>query len=289
MIGYIYHIINIRTNQRYIGQTIDIDRREKEHFYKLKNNIHPNLKLQKAWNKYGEDSFIFEFNKYNLNNNEELNILEKCFIQQYNSYNDGYNLTLGGDGGNTRGKLTYEEYCFIYLGCQWKGYTEKIGKYLNIDSSSVSSILREKSYLWYKEKADNETEEIKQLYIEKFKKTFGINRKPDEKRITSHLTEDEYYYCFCIASTYSRGIEQALANYFNKHKSFLSNSIKRTKAGKAYNAFQRFLKLSNEEIQQLGIKYFKIWEIQSYSKIKLSIINNHGGGTEKWVKLRERP
>ena len=62
-----------------------------------------------------------------------------------------------------------------------------------------------------------------------------------------------------------------------------------TKAGKAYNAFQRFLKLSNEEIQQLGVKYFEIWEIQSYSKIKLSIINNHGGGTEKWVKLRERP
>jgi len=31
--------------------------------------------------------------------------------------------------------------------------TAKISKYLSVDSSTVSAILREKAYLWYKEDA----------------------------------------------------------------------------------------------------------------------------------------
>lgn len=145
MVGYIYSIINNKTKERYVGQTIDLGRRKKEHIKDLESNKHLNKKLQSAWNKYGKNNFSFEYQKYDLANKDELNILEKAFIQQYDSYYNGYNLTLGGDGGNTLGNLSFENYCLIYIGCRWKGMTEKIAKVLNIDSSTVSAILREKN------------------------------------------------------------------------------------------------------------------------------------------------
>ena len=45
MVGYIYKITNKVTNQSYIGQTIDINRRRRTHFNRLKNNTHINPKL----------------------------------------------------------------------------------------------------------------------------------------------------------------------------------------------------------------------------------------------------
>ena len=43
---YIYFIINQETNQRYVGQTTNFSRRKSEHLTKLRENRHPNLKLQ---------------------------------------------------------------------------------------------------------------------------------------------------------------------------------------------------------------------------------------------------
>lgn len=275
MVGYIYSIINNKTKERYVGQTIDLERRKKEHFKDLESNKHLNKKLQSAWNKYGKNNFSFEYQKYDLANKDELNILEKAFIQQYDSYYNGYNLTLGGDGGNTRGNLSFENYCLIYIGCRWKGMTEKIAKVLNIDSSTVSAILREKTYLWYKEEADKLTKEEKKEIQDKFDTIFNTKGKiADKNRIPTHLTEDDYFYCLCIASSYGRGIETALSKFFNKHKSFLANGIKGKTSGKAYSALQRYKMLSKEEIVQIGKQKFEEWEIQKYSNAKLNIIWN---------------
>lgn len=275
MVGYIYSIINNKTKERYVGQTIDLGRRKKEHIKDLESNKHLNKKLQSAWNKYGKNNFSFEYQKYDLANKDELNILEKAFIQQYDSYYNGYNLTLGGDGGNTLGNLSFENYCLIYIGCRWKGMTEKIAKVLNIDSSTVSAILREKTYLWYKEKADRLTKEEKKEIQDKFDTIFNTKGKiADKNRIPTHLTEDDYFYCLCIASSYSRGIETALSKFFDKHKSFLANGIKGKTSGKAYSALQRYKMLSKEEIVQIGKQKFEEWEIQKYSNVKLNIIWN---------------
>jgi len=56
----IYQIINLVNDKRYIGSSTTLDKREKHHFYKLKNNTHWNKKLQSAYNKYGEESFKFQ-------------------------------------------------------------------------------------------------------------------------------------------------------------------------------------------------------------------------------------
>lgn len=49
----VYQIYNTETNKRYIGSSIDVQRRLKEHLRNLKANRHCNQHLQNAWNRYG--------------------------------------------------------------------------------------------------------------------------------------------------------------------------------------------------------------------------------------------
>ncbi|KKQ97048.1 MAG: hypothetical protein UT24_C0054G0002 [Candidatus Woesebacteria bacterium GW2011_GWB1_39_12] len=56
----IYQIRNLINGKAYIGSTINFNNRKCSHFNLLKANKHPNCKLQNAWNKYGEQNFIFE-------------------------------------------------------------------------------------------------------------------------------------------------------------------------------------------------------------------------------------
>jgi group I intron endonuclease len=66
MITGIYQILNLTNNKKYIGSSANyLSRRKATHLYYLRKNCHPNIYLQRAWNKYGEQNFRFE-------------ILEKC-------------------------------------------------------------------------------------------------------------------------------------------------------------------------------------------------------------------
>ena len=55
----IYKIINVVNNKFYIGSAVNFSRRKTRHFSELRTNKHNNSKLQNAWNKYGESSFVF--------------------------------------------------------------------------------------------------------------------------------------------------------------------------------------------------------------------------------------
>ena len=56
----IYKITNTVNKKIYIGSSKSIRTRVNRHKWELSNGFHNNLKLQNAWNKYGEDAFIFE-------------------------------------------------------------------------------------------------------------------------------------------------------------------------------------------------------------------------------------
>jgi len=56
----VYEIYNLITNQRYIGSTgRSFNCRKHEHWRRLRRNRHDNKHLQRAWNKYGEQNFLF--------------------------------------------------------------------------------------------------------------------------------------------------------------------------------------------------------------------------------------
>lgn len=80
-------------NAYYIGQSTNINVRQQKHISQLRKNIHPNKKLQKAWNKCGENDF--EFKILSEAPEEILNHLEDFYIKKYNSIKKGYNIQKG--------------------------------------------------------------------------------------------------------------------------------------------------------------------------------------------------
>ena len=60
MISGVYKITNTINGKFYIGSSYDIEGRWDCHKKCLKGNYHNNPKLQHAWNKYGQNAFIFE-------------------------------------------------------------------------------------------------------------------------------------------------------------------------------------------------------------------------------------
>ena len=97
--GYIYMFRNKVNQKCYIGKTTNIKSRYYSHVNAHKRKSY----IQKAITKYGIDNFEFIV----LENiccddqkmlNAKLNDLEKYYIEKYDSYKSGYNLTLGGDG-----------------------------------------------------------------------------------------------------------------------------------------------------------------------------------------------
>lgn len=101
----IYEIVNIINDKRYIGQSININARFRSHKNKLRNNQHRNPYLQNAWNKYGENNFVFNIVK--ICDDIELDVFEKQYIELYNTCNRefGYNID---NGGNSNKHLSTE-------------------------------------------------------------------------------------------------------------------------------------------------------------------------------------
>ncbi|MGG0177264.1 GIY-YIG nuclease family protein [Gottfriedia acidiceleris] len=92
----VYKIINKITGKYYIGQSIEIEKRFWRHKYELSQNIHHCLYLQRSWNKYGEESFIFQI--YKECEKEEAVAIEQNFLdnEKVNLYNTSDQVS-GGD------------------------------------------------------------------------------------------------------------------------------------------------------------------------------------------------
>lgn len=103
MRGFIYKITNNVNGKVYIGQTIQT---VKERFYqhcstKCSENV-LNMAIHKAIKKYGKSNFTIEV--IEEVDKDSLNDREKFWIEYYNSYNNGYNSTRGGQDGSTHCK-----------------------------------------------------------------------------------------------------------------------------------------------------------------------------------------
>ena len=94
--GQIYKITNKINGKIYIGKTTGTtQKRWKEHCYP--SHLEDGTHFHRAILKYGSDNFIVETIEDNIPS-DIINDREKYWISFYNSYNDGYNETLGGDG-----------------------------------------------------------------------------------------------------------------------------------------------------------------------------------------------
>ena len=173
----IYTITCLKTNKVYVGQSINIKRRFFVHRSQLKNNHHRNSYLQKAWNKYGEENFVFEVKE--TCSKEELDEREIFWIKVLESdkRDKRYNLTNGGDGvrGYKHTKETKE-----YLSEYWTGRQQ--------GENNTRAILTEQ-----------EVKEIISLLLShvsfvKIAKQYGVSKATiqmiKEKKMWAYLTKD---------------------------------------------------------------------------------------------------
>lgn len=112
----IYKITNLINNKSYIGCSKNIEQRWISHKSEsiIENNPQYNYSIHKAFRKYGIDNFSFEI--VELLSELELFEKEKYWINYYDTYNNGYNETPGGDCGpimigeaNPQSKLTEDD------------------------------------------------------------------------------------------------------------------------------------------------------------------------------------
>lgn len=103
----IYCIRNLVNGKAYIGQTRQgLARRRGEHVHRF-NLGERDHKLYQAMRKYGIENFKFEV-LCNCLKPEYLDEMERHFVAELNSFENGYNMTCGGDGtaDETRKKLS---------------------------------------------------------------------------------------------------------------------------------------------------------------------------------------
>ena len=86
----VYIIRNAVNNKVYVGSTKNFEKRFSSHRWLLGKNKHHSQKLQRAWIKYGEGSFVFE--KVISCGIENLLAYEQIVIGFYSSCSDGYNI-----------------------------------------------------------------------------------------------------------------------------------------------------------------------------------------------------
>lgn len=94
-LGVIYCIENKINGKKYVGQTIrDLEDRINAHFYNS-NKRDLNMAITKAIKKYGIDNFKWYILEDGIPK-ELLNEKEVYYIKDYDTYFNGYNLTIGG-------------------------------------------------------------------------------------------------------------------------------------------------------------------------------------------------
>ena len=152
--AYIYIIKNGINNKVYIGKTErSIEQRFLEHKREAKSRRTIHRPLYHAINKYGEEHFF-------------ISLLEKCssdqasekeiyWINYYNSYHDGYNATLGGDG---KTYLNYKKILKLFDTTQLS--QKEIAKECNCHYDSVKNIVEQ-----YRDNVD---------WVDRYKKSHKI-------------------------------------------------------------------------------------------------------------------
>lgn len=125
----IYCIREINSGEIYIGSSVNFTRRKKLHFRQLRQNKHPNYKIQRLYNKLSEDAFVFCVLEYVPDKND-LIPREQYFLD---TYHPQLNILKKADSslGIKRSKETIEKIRKANLGLkhpEWRNEIKSIAQ-----------------------------------------------------------------------------------------------------------------------------------------------------------------
>lgn len=237
MIGYLYHITNQFNNKAYIGKTNDIDRRISRHFLELRKGQHHSRKLQRAFDKYGDKAFKVTYETFFDITEEELSEKEILEIKKFDSYNNGYNETLGGEGHSLL--FSFEEQVLIYqLGQRYAGVKHKLASYFDCDRTTITTIMNREilNKIQYSEK------EFQELIL-KIGITDNYLKENYKDNYTKKLNE---FQVFCIlAEIEFNNITQANCG---RACGVSKDLVQKIASGRTYKEeYQKYVSLSEEE------------------------------------------
>lgn len=221
MIG-IYKITNQVNGKKYIGQSLNIGQRWKDHKYIAKSNNENrkyHMAIYEAIRKYGIDNFIFEI--LEECSKELLDEKERYWISYYNSNTkeNGYNETAGGQKTfalsgekHSQAKLTWEQVHQIkeLLRTTDLSLTE-IGAKFNITNGIIHNINHGKNW-----KEENEDYPIRLNPIKSLQGSRSKQSKLDETKVQEMRQE------------YSNGV--ALSTLENKYSEMFKVSKRTVRA-----------------------------------------------------------
>lgn len=134
--AYIYQITNDINNKVYVGKTeTSLKQRFREHCKDSQIKKCENRPLYRAMRKYGIEHFSISL----IEETEQPEEREIFWIEQLDTYSNGYNATRGGDG---KRYLDYDEIVNRYLILQNQ---KEVAKEMGIDESSVRKVLHERN------------------------------------------------------------------------------------------------------------------------------------------------
>lgn len=90
MTAGVYLILNKVTGKPYIGSTVNLVCRKREHFSDLRNKRHANRKLAHSWGVHGDAAF--EFSVLLICAKKDLEFYEQHVMDAYDSVENGYNI-----------------------------------------------------------------------------------------------------------------------------------------------------------------------------------------------------
>ena len=134
--AYIYQITNQINGKIYIGKTeFSIEKRFKEHCDDAYRESKEKRPLYAAMRKYGIENFRIEL----LEETDSPEEREMYWIEQKQSFKNGYNATMGGDGKK------YIDYDLVVETYKQLSNKEAVAKILGIHSKTVKYILEIKN------------------------------------------------------------------------------------------------------------------------------------------------
>lgn len=197
---YIYLITNLVNGKQYVGQTIDIQRREGDHRRSNGGCSH----LHSAIRKYGWSNFAFDVIFEHDDEDFVVNTMEPLFIEWYDTKENGYNLTDGG--GGTSGykhpprKLTESHRSSISEGLKGHKVSEETKKLLS------SALKGNRNF-----EGHPHTEETKKLLSEQKAKTWYIVSPEGENIEVTNLRS------FCLNNNMSPSAMSRVVNGKQRH------------------------------------------------------------------------
>lgn len=185
-------------------------------------------------------------------------------IEKFDSYRDGYNMTIGGEGAVQR--LDYSTRCMIYeLFNRYEGISREIGRQLNVDHTLILNIKNNPIY------ANNFNEEELQKFIQKLKSSDKNLKENYQPHNNKKLNENQIYEILSIVLFYY-GYDKTIAELFNVD----SKCIYRLKHNLIYKEYcNNFNNWSYEEKEKLSKKTFEKYNLEERKYNRLHKIKNN--------------